>query len=101
MKLIINMVGLLGVLIISSLGSTQTIEKKGLTLEGAKKVIAAAVAEAKSKTRPASRSRWSTKEAISLRWSGLTIPLPPARTFRSARRGLRSCSNGPRSSSKT
>ncbi len=52
MKLIINMVGLLGVLIISSLGSTQTIEKKGLTLEGAKKVIAAAVAEAKSKNAP-------------------------------------------------
>jgi glc operon protein GlcG len=52
MKLIINMVGLLGVLIISSLGSAQTIEKKGLTLEGAKKVIAAAVAEAKSKNAP-------------------------------------------------
>lgn len=30
----------------------QTVEKKGLTLEGAKKVIAAAVAEAKSKKAP-------------------------------------------------
>lgn len=30
----------------------QTVEKKGLTLEGAKKVIAAAVAEAKSKNAP-------------------------------------------------
>ena len=52
MKLIFNIVGLLGVLIISSLGLAQTIEKKGLTLEGAKKVIVAAVAEAKSKNAP-------------------------------------------------
>jgi glc operon protein GlcG len=52
MKAIINTVGLLGVLIISSLGSAQTVEKRGLTLEGARKVIAATVAEAKGKNAP-------------------------------------------------
>jgi glc operon protein GlcG len=40
------------VLTFVSAGSAQTIEKKELTLEGAKKVIAAAVAEAKSKNAP-------------------------------------------------
>lgn len=35
-----------------STAPAQTVEKKGLTLEGAKKVIAAAVAEAKSKNAP-------------------------------------------------
>jgi glc operon protein GlcG len=35
-----------------SLGLGQTVQKKGLTLDGAKKVIAAAVAEAKSKNAP-------------------------------------------------
>jgi len=35
-----------------SVGLTQTVQKKGLTLDGAKKVIAAAVAEAKSKNAP-------------------------------------------------
>jgi glc operon protein GlcG len=35
-----------------SAGHAQTIQKKGLTLDGAKKVIAAAVAEAKSKNAP-------------------------------------------------
>ena len=37
---------------LSSTGHTQTVEKKGLTLDGAKKVIAAAVAEAKNKNAP-------------------------------------------------
>ncbi|HSK28445.1 MAG TPA: heme-binding protein [Candidatus Limnocylindria bacterium] len=40
------------VLALTSLADAQTIEKKGLTLEGAKKIIAAAVAEAKSKNAP-------------------------------------------------
>src|SRR6266536_996410 len=35
-----------------SVGLAQTVQKKGLTLDGAKKVIAAAVAEAKSKNAP-------------------------------------------------
>ncbi|HEU4340566.1 MAG TPA: heme-binding protein [Candidatus Binatia bacterium] len=35
-----------------SIGQAQTIQKRGLTLEGARKVIAAAVAEAKSKNAP-------------------------------------------------
>lgn len=42
---------LLGIAL-SSTGHTQTVEKKGLTLDGAKKVIAAAVAEAKNKNAP-------------------------------------------------
>jgi uncharacterized protein GlcG (DUF336 family) len=42
---------LLGVSL-SPTGHTQTVEKKGLTLDGAKKVIAATVAEAKSKNAP-------------------------------------------------
>jgi uncharacterized protein GlcG (DUF336 family) len=52
MKLILSALGMVAVLTLSSAGSTQTVEKKALTLEGAKKVIAAAVAEAKSKSAP-------------------------------------------------
>ena len=46
--------GLIGFLLIAALGQAngQTVEKKGLTLDGAKKVIAAAVAEARSKNAP-------------------------------------------------
>jgi glc operon protein GlcG len=43
---------MVAVLTLSSTGSAQTVQKKALTLEGAKKVIAAAVAEAKSKNAP-------------------------------------------------
>ncbi len=52
MKLIINALGMVTVLTFSSVGSAQTVEKKALTLDGAKKVIAAAMAEAKSKNAP-------------------------------------------------
>src|SRR5437667_9513485 len=52
MKLIIGALGMLMALTFSSLGLAQTVQKKGLTLDGAKKVIAAAVAEAKSKNAP-------------------------------------------------
>jgi glc operon protein GlcG len=52
MKLIISAIGMLMALTFSSISSAQTMQKKGLTLEGAKKVIAAAVAEAKSKNAP-------------------------------------------------
>ena len=52
MKLIISALGMLMALTFSSIGSAQTMQKKGLTLDGAKKVIAAAVAEAKSKNAP-------------------------------------------------
>ena len=52
MKLFGSALGMVTVLTLSSFGSAQTIEKKGLTLDGAKKVIAAAVAEAKSKNAP-------------------------------------------------
>ena len=52
MKLIISALGMLMALTFSSISSAQTMQKKGLTLEGAKKVIAAAVAEAKSKNAP-------------------------------------------------
>lgn len=52
MKLIMGALGILTILTLSSLGAAQTVEKKGLTLDGAKKVIAAAVAEAKSKNAP-------------------------------------------------
>jgi glc operon protein GlcG len=52
MKLIISALGMVTLLTLSSVGSAQTVQKKGLTLEGAKKVIAAAVAEAKNKNAP-------------------------------------------------
>jgi len=52
MKLIISALGMVTALTLSSVGSAQTVEKKALTLEGAKKVIVAAVAEAKSKNAP-------------------------------------------------
>jgi glc operon protein GlcG len=46
--------GLIGFLLIAAFGQAngQTVEKKSLTLDGAKKVIAAAVAEARSKNAP-------------------------------------------------
>jgi len=44
-------------LTLASRGSAQTVRKKALTLEGAKKVIAAAVAEAKSKNAPGGANR--------------------------------------------
>ncbi|HSE89121.1 MAG TPA: heme-binding protein [Candidatus Binatia bacterium] len=52
MKLIVSALGMVMLLTLSSAGSGQTVQKKALTLEGAKKVIAAAVAEAKSKNAP-------------------------------------------------
>jgi uncharacterized protein GlcG (DUF336 family) len=52
MKLIISALSMSIVLTLVSIGSAQTVQKKGLTLEGAKKVIAAAVTEARSKNAP-------------------------------------------------
>ncbi|MBI4527818.1 MAG: heme-binding protein [Deltaproteobacteria bacterium] len=52
MKLIMNALGMLAALTVSSIGVAQTVEKKALTLDAAKKVIAAAVAEAKSRNAP-------------------------------------------------
>ena len=52
MKLMMAALGILTLMTLSSLGVAQTVEKKGLSLDGAKKVIAAAVAEAKSKNAP-------------------------------------------------
>jgi glc operon protein GlcG len=52
MKLIIGALGMVSVLALSAVGSAQTLEKRALTLDGAKKIIAAAVAEAKSKNAP-------------------------------------------------
>ncbi|HEY2922768.1 MAG TPA: heme-binding protein [Candidatus Binatia bacterium] len=44
--------GLLVAVMLCSMAGAQTIEKRGLTSDGAKKVIAAAVAEAKNKNAP-------------------------------------------------
>jgi glc operon protein GlcG len=52
MKLIVTMLALLFALAHVSDADSQTAQKKGLTLEGAKKVIAAAVAEAKKLNAP-------------------------------------------------
>ena len=52
MKLMAGSLAILMGLTLSSAAAAQTIEKKGLTLDGAKKVIAAAVAAAKSKNAP-------------------------------------------------
>jgi uncharacterized protein GlcG (DUF336 family) len=52
MKFIIGALGMVSVLALSAVGSAQTLEKRAVTLDGAKKVIAAAVAEAKSKNAP-------------------------------------------------
>lgn len=52
MKLIISALSMVTVLTLVAVGSAQTVQKKGLTLEGAKKVITAAVAEAKNKNAP-------------------------------------------------
>jgi glc operon protein GlcG len=52
MKLNSNALGMFTVLALFSVGSAQTVQKKTLTLDGAKKVIAAAAAEAKSKDAP-------------------------------------------------
>src|SRR5436189_1505024 len=52
MKLIISAIGMLMWLTFASISSAQTMQKKDLTLEGARRVIAAAVAEAKSQNAP-------------------------------------------------
>ena len=52
MKPIISVLSLFVVLTLHSVIAAQTLQKTALTLEGAKKVIAAAVAEAKSKNAP-------------------------------------------------
>jgi glc operon protein GlcG len=52
MRLFSSALGMVTVLTLSSFGSAQTVQKKALTLEGAKKVIAAAAAEAKSENAP-------------------------------------------------
>jgi len=52
MKLFSSALGMVTVLTLSSVGSAQTVQKKALTLNGAKKVIAATVAEAQSKNAP-------------------------------------------------
>jgi uncharacterized protein GlcG (DUF336 family) len=52
MRVVITTLSMLMALILYSVGLAQTVQKKGLTLDGAKKVIAAAVAEAKSKNAP-------------------------------------------------
>lgn len=52
MKTTSAMLSLLASLVLYSAAHAQTAEKKGLTLEGAKKAIAAAIAEAKSKNSP-------------------------------------------------
>ena len=52
MKTIITMLGLLLVFACLTDAESQTTQKRGLTLEGAKKVIAAAVAEAKKLNAP-------------------------------------------------
>jgi len=52
MKLRTATLGLLFVLALYTAGKAQTMQKKGLTLEGAKRVIAAAIAEAKKLNAP-------------------------------------------------
>jgi glc operon protein GlcG len=52
MKLVISALGILTALTLSSTATAQTVQKRALTLDGAKTVIAAAIAEAKSKNAP-------------------------------------------------
>ena len=52
MTVVTTTLSILMALMLYSVGLAQTVQKKGLTLDGAKKVIAAAVAEAKSKNAP-------------------------------------------------
>ena len=52
MKVIATTLSMLIALTLYSVGLAQTVQKRGLTLDGAKRVIAAAVAEAKSKNAP-------------------------------------------------
>lgn len=52
MKMMTGMIGALWLIAACAQASAQTTQKNGLTLDGAKKVIAAAVAEAKSRNAP-------------------------------------------------
>jgi glc operon protein GlcG len=52
MKPVMTVLRFFLVLTLHSIGAAQTVQKRALTLEGAKKVIAAAVAEAKNKNAP-------------------------------------------------
>lgn len=52
MNVVLTTLSMFTAVMLYSVGWAQTVQKKGLTLDGAKKVIAAAVAEAKSKNAP-------------------------------------------------
>ena len=52
MKTVASVLGTIAALTIASAATAQTVDKKALSLEGARKVIAAALAEAKSKNAP-------------------------------------------------
>lgn len=52
MKIVVSALGTIAALTLASIGMAQTIQKTGLSLEGARKVIAVAVAEAKIKKAP-------------------------------------------------
>ena len=71
----------------------QTIEKKALNLEGAKKVIAAAIAEAKSKNAPGGAIAVVDEGGNLIAVERWTTPSPPARIFRSAKLEPPHCSN--------
>lgn len=101
MKLIISALSMSMVLTLVSIGSAQTVQKKGLTLEGTKKVIAAAVAEAKSKNAPGGAiavvdeggNLIAVERLDNTFAAGANISIGKARTA--------VCSKNPRSSSKT
>src|SRR5262247_288845 len=100
MKLIISALGMVTALTLSSVGSAQTVEKKALTLEGAKKVIAAAIAEAKSKNAPGGAIAVVDEGGNLIALERLDNTFAAGANISIARRGLQSCSKGPRSSSK-
>ena len=52
MKTVVSVLGTIAALTIASAATAQTVDKQALSLEGARKVIAAALAEAKSKNAP-------------------------------------------------
>ena len=97
MKLIISALGMFTALTLSAVGSTQSVQKRGLTLDGAKKVSAAAVAEAKSKNAPGGAIAVVDEGGNLIAVERLDNTFAAGAISPSARRGPRSCSNGPRS----
>src|SRR5262245_65814383 len=97
MKWLTSMMTVVGVTVaLASAGQAQVVEKKALTLEAARQVMATAIGEARRLDAPGAAVAIVDDGGNLISLERLDGPSPPARTSRSARRvRLRSSSDRP------